>query len=64
MVIHLTDIEVVIDGAGIAAPSITINKIELVAKVNPAPEKLPMVYSTYIAQNDSYGAVQNVSRKL
>ena len=58
----LTDIEVVIDGAGIAAPTITINKIELVAKVNPAPEKLPMVYSTYIAQNDSYGAVQNVSR--
>lgn len=41
---------------------IVINKIELVAKVNSSPKKVPLIYSTYMVQNDSYTASTSASR--
>jgi len=41
---------------------IVINKIELVAKVNSSPKKMPLIYSTYMVQNDSYTASTSTSR--
>ncbi len=41
---------------------IVINKIELVAKVNSSPKKVPLIYSTYMVQNDSYTASTSTSR--
>jgi len=64
----LTEVEITPDNTNIDAiqdpnvNQIIINKIELVAKVNPNPEKIPLTWSTYIVQNDSYAVANSSSR--
>jgi len=64
----LTGVEITPDNANIDAiqdpnvNQIIINKVELISYVNPNPEKIPLIYSTYMAQNDSYAAANSASR--